>query len=226
MLARSPLVEGKSALTAGLDDTDASALRAAILLDTVHAAIGGGWPLHLFVTPTAEREAVGALLRRDAALASHAAQIHVHPQVDGDFGVRMADAAARTLGEGHDVALLVRADVPDLPPNALRAAAEAVAAGATGASLAFGPASDGGFYLAATTAAAALSAAFSDVTWSAPDVLDAVTRRAQAAGCRVKRVLPWYDLDTRADLAALLARAAVTGRASRVRQVAGRVFPA
>ena len=226
MLARSPFAAGQSGLTSGLDDERASALRAAILLDTIDAVLGGGWPLHLFVTPSADRDALGTLVRRDPALAGRASQVAVHPQVDGDLGVRMADAAARTLAAGHDVALVVRPDVPDVPPNALRAAVAAVAGAATGAALAFGPSADGGFYLSATSSAAALSTAFTDITWSAPDVLASVTARAQASGCRVHRVIPWYALDTADDLAALLARAAVTGRASRVRRAAVDVQPA
>lgn len=226
MLARSPFTAGACALTRDLPGPVAAALREAILLDTIDAVTAGGWPLHLFVAPAAEREAVAALIGRDRVLAARAPQIRLHPQTDGDAGVAMADAVARTLAAGHDVAVLVRADVPDLPPNALRAGVEAVAGGATGATLAFGPAAGGGFYLAAASGAAALAAAFSGVSWGAPGVLDAVTRRAEAAGGRVRRVLPWHGLETRDDLAALVRRAAVTGRAPRVARVAGEVFPA
>lgn len=226
MLARSPSVDEPSALTRDLPAAEAEALGAAVLLDTIEAVVRCGWPLHLFVPPGPDRERLVALIAADAALSPRAADVHLHPAVTGEPGVRMADAAARTIAAGDDVVVVVRPDVPDLPPNALRAAVDAVAGSATGAVLALGPAGHAGFYLAATSAAAALSAAFMGVTWDAPGVLDAVTRRAEAAGCRVRRVLPWSVVDTRDDLAALLGRTAVTGRAPRVRRVAGRIGPA
>lgn len=220
LLARSPDLAGKTRLVSGLEPDTAAALRTALLLDTLDVALASGWPVRLFVTPSSATDALRARLAADPAIAPHLDRIHLHPQVEGDLGVRMGDAVARTLLAGHRVAVLVGADVPDLPVTALRAAGQAIAANPGMAALALGPASDGGFYLAATADAATLRTACAGLTWGHPDVLAGVQARAKAAGQKVQLVAAWHDVDTPDDLAGLCRRAAVTGRAPRTRQVA------
>ena len=95
-----------------LDEASDAALRRAMLLDTIDAALAPGWPLHLYVTPGAEVEAMREALTADARLAAHPAVVHVHPQVDGDPSLRIGDAVARTLHAGHDVTVLGRRGCP------------------------------------------------------------------------------------------------------------------
>jgi glycosyltransferase A (GT-A) superfamily protein (DUF2064 family) len=209
----------------GLDEASEAALRRAMLLDTIDAALVPGWPLHLYVTPGADVEAMRESLTADTRLAAHPAVVHVHAQGEGDAAMRMGDAVARTLRAGHDVTVLVAADVPDLPPNALRAAAQAVGANPGQGPLAFGPTGDGGFYLVAAADAGVLRAACAGMTAGAAGLLAVVTARARAALGAVHLVTPWHAVDSRAALDALCRRARVSGRAARTRQVADALAP-
>lgn len=220
MLVRGPEAAGPSPLVSGCDETTALALRRAILFDTIEAALAAGWPLRLFVSPSVQIDALRARLQADPAIAPLMGRVCLHPQVDGDTGVRMGDAVARTLLAGHRVAVLVDADVPDLPPTALRAAAQGIAANPGIASLALGPSSDGGVYLAATSEAAVLRAACAGLTWGHDDVLTDMQARLKAAGHKVQLVTGWHGVDDAAGLAALCRRAALTGRAPRTRRIA------
>lgn len=218
MLARSPFAAGKTRLTTGLDDTHAIALRVALLLDTVESALAAGWPVHLHLDPPDHLAQVQALVGADGALAPQPARVCWHAQAEGDLGARMIAALRVTLAAGHDVAVLIGSDIPDLPRAALMAARDALAATSRGRRVVFGPAADGGFYLVATTDADVLADAFDGVTWSRPSVLADVTARLGAIGCDVRAVMAWHDLDERADLMALLSRPGAA--AGRTRDVA------
>ena len=218
MLARSPFVAGKTRLTAGLDETAATALRAALLLDTLDAVLAPGWPIRVHLEPPDHAVRVEALLREDAALAPEAPRVSWHPQADGDLGSRMIAAVSGAIAAGHDLALVVGSDIPDLPTAALVAARDALVGTPRGTAVALGPVDDGGFYLVAATDGASLAAACAGVRWSQPTVLDDVTVRLTASGRHVVRVTPWADVDDRADLAALVRRAG-TG-AARTRRAA------
>jgi glycosyltransferase A (GT-A) superfamily protein (DUF2064 family) len=202
MLARSPFAPGKTRLTGHLDAPTAQALRVALLLDAIEAALAPGWPLHLYLEPPDHVLAVHALLQCDPALADVADDVHLHPQGTGDLGARISDGMRRTLAAGHDAVVLTGSDSPDLPDEALLDAIDALEDDAAGSRLVLGPAGDGGIYLVAATRAD--GAAFEGVTWSQPTVLDALVARAQAVGRDVVLVQPWHDVDTFDDLARLL----------------------
>jgi uncharacterized protein len=223
MLARSPFVAGKTRLTTGLEPTSATGLRGAMLRDTIAAALAPGWSLHVYVTPAEDLARMPAWLADDPALAAHATRVTWHAQTGDDLGARMIAAVGKTLAAGHDVVLLVGSDIPDLPASALRDAYAALAAHPQGSRVAFGPATDGGFYLVAATDVASLAGAFSGVTWSQPSVLADVTARLAAGGRDVVFVQGWPDLDTPADLEALIARPG--GGAPRTRAMAARIPP-
>jgi rSAM/selenodomain-associated transferase 1 len=221
MLARSPRAEGKTRLTADLDPLLAAALRTALLLDAIDAALAAGWPLHVFVDPPEDASLVWTLMTDDRVLAGMADWCHLHAQAGGDLGERMTDAMARTLALGHDVVVLVGSDAPDLPVAILRDAARRAGDSApdAGPPLVLGPADDGGFYLVAARRADPRT--FAGVTWSQSSVLADVQARAGAAGREVVLVAPWRDVDTPDDLRALLARSG-TG-APRTRAIASRL---
>ena len=219
MLARSPRVAGKTRLTAGLLPSSAAALRLALLLDTIECALAAPWPLHLFVTPHEEQAHVADALRADPRLAPADGQWHVHPQAEGDLGVRMADAMTRTLTAGHDAVVLVGSDLPALPVSALTAAVTALSTEGSDLRLVFGPASDGGFYLVAGRGV--WPEVYAGVAWSRDTVLGEVTARARAAALDVALVEPCDDVDAMADLERLLLAQPID-RAPRTRQWATR----
>ncbi|MEZ5292933.1 MAG: DUF2064 domain-containing protein [Vicinamibacterales bacterium] len=214
MLARAPGADGKTRLTASLDHAAATALRTAIFLDTLDAALSLEWPVHVFVTPRGEAEAVAVLAAADPAIAPARSRLYVRPQADGDLGARMTDAIAGTLGAGHDVAVLVGSDIPDLPIRAVAAAAAAVARAGRG-TLVAGPAEDGGFYLLAAAEAGAAATAFAGMTWGHDGVLAGITGRAVAGGGAVALVDRWHDLDAPGDLERLIAAGGLAARRTR-----------
>ena len=223
MLARSPFAAGKTRLTSHLDPVAAADVRSALLGDTIEAALAAGWPLHVYVTPGEDVARMAGWLARDVSLAAHAGRVHWHPQAGDDLGARMIAAVGETLAAGHDVAVLVGSDIPDLPVAALTDAHRTLLERTRGSRVVFGPATDGGFYLVAATDVASLAVAFSGVAWSQPSVFADVTAQLAAAGRDVVTVQAWPDLDARADLDALCARPG--GRAPRTRAVAARVPP-
>jgi len=223
MLARSPFAAGKTRLTDGLDGMQATALRVALLLDTIESALAVGWPLHLHLDPADDTSQVETLMTADPALAPHTSRVCWHPQAGGDLGVRMIAAVRATLAAGHDVAVLVGSDIPDLPAAALTEARAVLVDRQRGTRVVFGPAGDGGFYLVAATDVASLAAAFNGVTWSQPSVLADVSTRLAESGREARRVTPWHDLDNTADLDALRARPGDGAR--RTRAVARRLRP-
>jgi len=215
MLARSPRVSGKTRLTGELPEPAATALRFALLLDTMECALSAPWLLHLFLTPFEDQRFVDDAIRADAVLAPAAGRWRVHPQAEGDLGVRMAEAMTRTLAAGHDAVVLVGSDVPALPVTALTAAVHALSTEGGDRRLVFGPASDGGFYLVAGRGA--WPEAFAGVAWGRGTVLADVTARARAVALDVTLVEPADDVDVMADLARLL-RTQPQERAPRTRQ--------
>jgi glycosyltransferase A (GT-A) superfamily protein (DUF2064 family) len=66
-----------------------------------------------------------------------------------------------------------------------------------------GPATDGGYYL---IAAARVPDVFEAIDWSTPRVLEQTRDAARAAGMQVALIAPLTDVDTAADLQALVAR--------------------
>ena len=95
---------------------------------------------------------------------------------------------------------LVSSDIPGIPPGSLR---RAFAELEGGADVVLGPGLDGGYWLVALRAP--YTAPFEDIPWSTPDVLEVTRERCAAAGLEVGLLAPWRDVDTAADLAALLA---------------------
>jgi rSAM/selenodomain-associated transferase 1 len=200
LLARDPDAAGKTRL-GPLPPDAAAVLRRTLLLDTLDAALRTGWPVRVFVAPAAAVEHVRAIVAADDSLTAAASRLAFAAQPVGDLGERMTHALAATLAAGHDVAVLVGSDLPDLPPDALADAAARLADDADGVRIVLGPAEDGGFYLVATRVAR--PDVFAGVAWGGAGVLDAVTARAGALGLVVALVRPWHDVDTAADLAAL-----------------------
>jgi uncharacterized protein len=117
-------------------------------------------------------------------------------QGDGDLGARIDRVLARGIA-GAGVAIAIGADSPGLPRRLLEAARRSL----DGADVVLGPADDGGFYLIG--ARRPLAGALAEVPWSTPETLAVAEARLRAAGLRVARIAPWFDVDDEAALARL-----------------------
>lgn len=110
------------------------------------------------------------------------------PQGTGHLGLRMRRAAAQAP------AILVGADVPDLAPRHLLAAAEALAE----TPVAIGPAEDGGYYLIGV--AQPLPWLFAPMAWGTGVVRANTLDRLARRGVATSLLEPLSDLDTAEDL--------------------------
>ncbi|HEY7585075.1 MAG TPA: TIGR04282 family arsenosugar biosynthesis glycosyltransferase [Candidatus Deferrimicrobiaceae bacterium] len=128
-------------------------------------------------------------------------------QEGSDLGERMARAIDEAFAGGARRAVIVGADCPALSAGRIRSAFRELACGADAV---FGPAADGGFYLAGLCAPD--SRLFRDVEWSASSVLSEVLSRCRLSGMTYALLPVESDVDTPDDLAGLL-RWASTHRA-------------
>ena len=139
----------------------------------------------------------------------------VRDQGSGDLGARLERAFGEIAGRKGDRAVVIGSDCPDLDAGVIQSAFEALER----ADLALGPARDGGYYLIGLSRPEA--PVFRGVPWGTAGVLEHTRAAAEAAGLRVTLLTPLDDLDTPADLARWLARAALreTEDAPRTRAV-------
>ena len=185
VMARAPSSAGKSRLAPHLSPSRLTALRAAMLANTVHA-LEGLPDLAIFFTPDdAEPEL--------AALAGPA--LRLVPQGGGDLGARMLRALQCLLKLTPEGAVLVGSDIPLLTVDHVREAAQTLQASG---GVALGPADDGGYYLIGMREARA--DLFEGIAWGTESVLTDTLRAAERAGVEARLVRSAYDIDRIDDL--------------------------
>jgi hypothetical protein len=119
-----------------------------------------------------------------------------HPQRGNDLGERMAEAFRVVFAMGHESAVIIGTDAPDLPPAYIK---EAFGRLESGKKLAvFGPCEDGGYYLMGLIRLN--RALFHDISWSSCTVLQESLERAKEEGIEFSLLPMWHDVDTVADL--------------------------
>jgi rSAM/selenodomain-associated transferase 1 len=131
-------------------------------------------------------------------LAAPYSRFLLREQAGNDLGERMAWAMGAAFADGARRVAIVGGDCPALSAARIRAAFGELAAGADAV---FGPARDGGFYLAGLAAAA--PSLFRGIGWGGPEALSGVLSRCRRAGMTYALLPVERDVDTAADLAAL-----------------------
>jgi hypothetical protein len=129
------------------------------------------------------------------------------------LGERLAAATGDVLGDGYGPVVVIGADVPTLTPGRLAAAFGALAAGYD---VVFGPALDGGYYLAGLTRPRPGIFALGPALWGGEQVLAASLAAARRLGLHARLLPALRDLDTPADAVALLADPLLPGRVAEV----------
>ncbi len=187
LMTRAPVVgETKSRLAASIG-TEAAAMAArAFLLDAADAVRGGDWHASLFGEPA----------DATAALAELTGINDARPQDDGALGARMLAAVAALGSDGHGPVVVVGTDIPTLTSRHLAAAFDALRT----ADVVFGPAEDGGYYLAGMYRAHIELFDDTRISWGGADVLATSERLARNAGLTVARIAVERDIDTVDDL--------------------------
>ena len=120
-------------------------------------------------------------------------------QRGADLGERMQSALHAALDRGEKRVVLIGSDLPDLPPEHIRSAFEALTANR----LCVGPAPDGGFHLLGLSAPLPEDI-FRGIAWGGADVLERFLDNAQPFAPVL--LAPWPDVDTLEDLQAYAGR--------------------
>ena len=129
------------------------------------------------------------------------------PQHGATLGERIIGTFA-TLLTNRSPVVLIGSDSPDVPEQIITRAFEALL---TSADVVLGPATDGGYYLVGLNAMCANL--FARIAWSTALVAQQTRERAAEAGLRTVSLPLWHDLDTVADLSAIVAPGAPLTRA-------------
>jgi rSAM/selenodomain-associated transferase 1 len=203
VLTRAPGHGGKSRLFAALAIAPDASLLTALLLDTIDGVTGAGVPVVVAVTPV---EAVDTLARVLAPLP-------VIPQPVGSLGERMRGTMQILFDAGARRVALVGSDLPAITGAGIRQAFAALDGDASAVVL--GPADDGGYYL---VAAARVPPIFDGIEWGSASVLEDTRVLAARAGIRVQEIGRLRDVDTPADLRAMLEKAPRSRTATWVRR--------
>ena len=195
ILTRAPRVgHGKSRLAASVGAHAAAVLSRAFLLD-VAQELGHDdrWGCALFVEPADACDEVATLTGITDA----------RPQASGGLGGRLAAAGASLAADGARAVVLLGSDVPLVQRSDVAQAIEALERH----DVAFGPATDGGYYAVGLGTAAldgGVGELFSDaIPWSTSTVLEESERVARGLGWSVAHIRPRSDIDTAQDLTSL-----------------------
>ena len=201
LLTRAPRPgETKSRLAAVLGDQAAADLARAFLLDIAETIRGGEWHASLFVEPA---EAVAEL----AALTGIA---DARAQAGDHLGARMFAAIEALAADGYGPLIVTGSDIPTMGVQHFRDAFAAL----RDHDAVFGPAEDGGYYLAGMRRPQR-SLFGAGIEWGGAEVLAASERLAAEAGLSVARLGVERDIDTVADLDWLRAQGGANGRVPR-----------
>ena len=129
------------------------------------------------------------------------------PQPGVTLGERISGTLALLL-ETYSPVVLIGSDSPDLPVEIIKSAFEALDGPAD---VVLGPATDGGYYLIGLRSMH--PTLFEGIAWSTAVVAQQTRERAADAGLQLVGLPFWHDLDTVADLNALVAPGAPLTRA-------------
>lgn len=125
-------------------------------------------------------------------------KVQLIDQIGDDLGARMHQAVETMFLRGYRRTIIMGTDVPTVPLEYLRQALTLL----DNHDLTIGPALDGGYYLIGMSKP--VPELFADVPWSTDQVLRLTQEKAARLGVKTALIQPWRDVDTLADLEALI----------------------
>lgn len=139
-------------------------------------------------------------------------------QRGGELGERMENGFRDAFSLGYGRAVLTGSDIPGLNPALVRRGLDALSPKRS----ALGPAADGGYYLVGFHRDGFAPEALRDSQWSDPSVFDRALAGLRGAGLEAEILDRLSDVDTPADLRALLGKDVLRGRVLELaRELAG-----
>jgi hypothetical protein len=124
--------------------------------------------------------------------------IRLLDQVGEDLGERMHRTCVDLFAKGYEQVIIVGTDIPTLPLSVYQEAFAMLGR----SNVVLGPALDGGYYLIGLSQPA--EKLFAGVPWSTDRVLAVTQQQAKTLGLSVGLTTAWRDVDTIADLQALI----------------------
>ncbi|QPD05579.1 MAG: hypothetical protein Nkreftii_003353 [Candidatus Nitrospira kreftii] len=119
-------------------------------------------------------------------------------QVGDDLGARMHQTVETMFSRGYRRTVLLGTDVPTVPLEYFKQVLTLLES----YDLALGPALDGGYYLIGMNRS--IPELFTNIPWSTDQVLRLTQDRAAQLSLKTALLQPWRDVDTLADLEALI----------------------
>lgn len=117
----------------------------------------------------------------------------VRPQAEGPLEARLVEAFRNAFAEGAQRVAIIGSDCPEITGTHIRGAFKALRE----ADAVFGPATDGGYWLAGLKAPRA--ELFEGIPWSTPEVLGSTLARAKSLGLKIDLLEILADIDTEQD---------------------------
>jgi hypothetical protein len=124
------------------------------------------------------------------------------PQQGRDLGERMKNSFIEAFRMKFENAILIGSDIPDLPSFMVSQAFLMLERN----DMVVGPARDGGYYLIGFRKDSFIPEVFDNITWGRRTVLRKTLSRLNQTGCNLHLLSAWSDVDTLADVMALLKR--------------------
>jgi rSAM/selenodomain-associated transferase 1 len=127
------------------------------------------------------------------------------PQIPGDLGAKLADAA-RAEARNRPQVLFLGVDSPDVPDEYLRRVAQLL----DSHDVVIGPAEDGGYWTIALRSSIDAGRLFAGIEWSSGREFDQTVAAARRLGYKVGLADRWHDVDRPVDLRGLIERLRVS----------------
>lgn len=197
IFAKAPILgHVKTRLCPPLTPDEAATLHGSFVLDTLErtkAAVGRlklSMDRHLACAPSTTHVFFKIMEERQG--------VKLIDQVGDDLGARMHQAVETMFSRGYRRTVLIGTDVPTVPLEHFKQALTLL----DSHELVLGPALDGGYYLIGMNRT--IPELFTNMPWSTDQVLRLTQDRAAQLGLKTALLQPWRDVDTLADLEALV----------------------
>ncbi|NWH03903.1 TIGR04282 family arsenosugar biosynthesis glycosyltransferase [Desulfobacter latus] len=177
----------KTRLAKGVGEKAALALYQYFVMDVLDMVRSTPWALRVYYHPEKSGRRIRSWLGND---------LDLFPQAGTTLGDKMQNALAETFAAGYERAVLIGSDLPDLPPDIIDTAFNAL----NSSDAVIGPSPDGGFYLIGFTAKGFIPEIFNHIPWGTHHVFDLTQNNFSGHGVSPVCLPVWRDIDTKADL--------------------------
>jgi rSAM/selenodomain-associated transferase 1 len=197
IFAKAPIPgEVKTRLCPPLTPDEAATLHGSFVLDMLERTKLAGaklqLPFHRYLACAPSSELVFFKIMEERQ------GVRLLDQVGEDLGQRMHRTSVELFAKGYKQVIIVGTDVPTLPLSVYQEALAILGR----SDVVVGPALDGGYYLIGLTQP--VEQLFTGIPWSTDQVLAVTQQKAKTLGLSVGLTTAWRDVDTIADLEALI----------------------